>query len=171
MGRMETKETEEYFKIALLFKDLLLQHFGERLISVALYGSVARGAATAESDIDVLIVARDLPQSYHQRVKMIRPIVYQVEESAIYQAVAQEGFGPDLRFLIFSPEEAKKTRPLYLDMVEEARILYDTGLLQAKFEELRKRMAELGSRRVFLPDGSWYWELKPDLKPGEVFEL
>ncbi len=48
------KATEEYVKIAVLFKDLLLQHFGERLISVALYGSVARGTATIEDTQYVL---------------------------------------------------------------------------------------------------------------------
>jgi len=32
-------------------------------------------------------------------------------------------------------------------------------------------MKELGSKRVFLTDGSWYWDLKPDLRIGEVFEI
>jgi hypothetical protein len=32
-------------------------------------------------------------------------------------------------------------------------------------------MAELGSRRVELADGSWYWDLKPDWRPGEVVDL
>ena len=31
-------------------------------------------------------------------------------------------------------------------------------------------LAELGARRVPW-QGGWYWELKPDLKPGEVFTL
>jgi len=29
----------------------------------------------------------------------------------------------------------------------------------------------LGSRKVILGNGSWYWDLKPDWKPGEVIEL
>jgi hypothetical protein len=32
---------------------------------------------------------------------------------------------------------------------------------------VRRRMAELGSTRVELPDESWYWDLKPD----EVVDL
>jgi hypothetical protein len=32
-------------------------------------------------------------------------------------------------------------------------------------------MAELGSRRIELPDGGWYWDLKPDWRPGEVVDL
>jgi len=32
-------------------------------------------------------------------------------------------------------------------------------------------MEELGSKKVFLEDGTWYWKLKPDLKFGEIFEI
>ena len=40
-----------------------------------------------------------------------------------------------------------------------------------KLAALRRRLAELGSRRIELADGSWYWDLKPDLRPGEMIEL
>jgi hypothetical protein len=32
-------------------------------------------------------------------------------------------------------------------------------------------MRALGSRRVYLADGSWYWDLKPDFRFGEVVEI
>ena len=38
-------------------------------------------------------------------------------------------------------------------------------------ERLRARLEELGSRRIELDDGTWYWDLKPDLRPGEVVTL
>ena len=51
-------------------------------------------------------------------------------------------------------------------------ILFDpSAVLQRKLAALRVRLRELGSRKVEMPDGSWYWELKPDLRPGEMFEL
>ena len=43
--------------------------------------------------------------------------------------------------------------------------------LRRKLEQLRARLKELGSRRIELDDGSWYWDLKPDLQPGEVVTL
>lgn len=56
-------------------------------------------------------------------------------------------------------------------MVEDARILYDPeGFLAASFDRLRTRLQQLGSRRI-RRGNAWYWELKPDLKPGEVFTL
>ena len=42
-------------------KSLLLPVFGERLQQVVLYGSVARGQETADSDVDVLLVLKDMP--------------------------------------------------------------------------------------------------------------
>jgi hypothetical protein len=33
------------------------------------------------------------------------------------------------------------------------------------------RLAELGSKRLVDKDGYEYWDLKPDLKPGEAVEL
>ena len=52
-------------------------------------------------------------------------------------------------------------------------ILYDpASVLERELDAaVRRRMAELGSTRVELPDGSWYWDLKPDWRPGEVVDL
>lgn len=41
-------------------KRALLEHYGDRLVKLILYGSHARGEATEDSDIDVLVVIRDL---------------------------------------------------------------------------------------------------------------
>ena len=56
-------------------------------------------------------------------------------------------------------------------MVEDARILHDAnGFLAARLDRLRARLRELGARRIWRGN-AWYWELKPDLRPGEVFSL
>src|SRR5437764_1680739 len=49
-------------ELARRYTDLLRSHLSERLVSVVLFGSVARGDASPASDIDLLIVAEDLPQ-------------------------------------------------------------------------------------------------------------
>jgi predicted nucleotidyltransferase len=40
------------------FKDLLLKSFPSEIIEIRMFGSRARGQATAESDLDVLIITR-----------------------------------------------------------------------------------------------------------------
>ncbi|HWP57484.1 MAG TPA: hypothetical protein VNL14_06340, partial [Candidatus Acidoferrales bacterium] len=44
-------------------------------------------------------------------------------------------------------------------------LLYDSYL-----QRLRERLARLGARRVWRGN-AWYWDLKPDFKPGDVFEI
>jgi hypothetical protein len=58
-----------------------------------------------------------------------------------------------------------------LDMTEEAIILYDRdGFFAGILERLRKKLRELGAQRK-RKGKVWYWDLKPDYKPGEVIDL
>jgi len=41
------------------FCQLLKQHLGDKLLATRLFGSVARGTATPESDIDILVVVEN----------------------------------------------------------------------------------------------------------------
>ena len=47
-----------YRRVAELLRDRLIIKAGDDIQSIVLFGSVARGKATAESDIDVLIISR-----------------------------------------------------------------------------------------------------------------
>lgn len=52
-----------------------------------------------------------------------------------------------------------------------ARILYDRGrFLEGALDGLRARLARLGARRIWRGK-AWFWDLKPDYRPGEVFDL
>jgi predicted nucleotidyltransferase len=143
------------------WKELL----GERLVSVVLYGSVARGTARPESDLDVLVVAEVFQGSPAERRG---PLL-----AAWRAARAAHGLpAVEWSLVTKTPEEARHVSPLYLDMVEDGVLLLDRDRFFAEvLERLRARMKELGSRRVFLEDGSWYWDLKPDFRWGEVVEL
>jgi len=56
-------------------------------------------------------------------------------------------------------------------MVEDAQMLFDKDeFFLTIIERLRKRLKELGAKRIW-KGNAWYWDLKPDYKPGEIFEL
>ena len=158
------------------FDDLLVRmakaaktFYGDRLVSVVVYGSVGRGTMRHDSDVDVLIVARDLPRGRLNRVRECTAV--ETALAPAFQDLLSQGVHTELSPVFKTPQEAEAGSPLFFDMVEDARLLYDDhGFFAARLERLRRRFAELGSKRIW--NGNvWYWDLKPDYKPGEVFEL
>lgn len=161
----------EYQPLLDCFVSLVQRALGPRVISVILYGSVARGQAGAESDVDLLLVLEETSPVYWQRLKPLLPILRQLRKEPCWREIETRGFFPSLSVLVLSQEEANQNRYLYLDMLEEARILMGRdGFFQNRLNALRIRLQELGARQV-RRDGHWYWDLKPDLKPGEVVTL
>jgi hypothetical protein len=155
-----------------LQKELLSQiraHYGERLVSVVIFGSVARGTYRFDSDVDLLVVARDLPQGRIKRIREFEDVEEKLEP--LLRSLREEGINTYISALIKTPEEVEQGSPILLDMVEDARILHDRkDFFQKRLQTLKKRLKELGARRVWRGN-AWYWILKPDYKPGEVFEI
>lgn len=151
------------------FVATLLHHWGDNLVSAVLFGSVARGEAGPTSDIDLLIVARELPKGRFARMDLLAPAMDACEPAR--EEILREGNYTDFTALIYTEQQAARTRPIYLDMVEDAVMLFDRdGYMAGVLDRLRRRMRELGSRRVRM-GRIRYWELKPDRKPGEVISL
>jgi hypothetical protein len=139
--------------------------FGERLISLVLFGSVARGEARESSDIDLIVVADGFPRSLRERRRPLIDDWRRVRAANGLPAV-------EWNLVTKSPDEARVHSPLYLDVVEDGILILDRGgFFQEVLSEMRARMRALGSRRVYLDDGSWYWDLKPDFRFGEVVEI
>ena len=136
------------------------QHYGERLVSLAVFGSVGRGVPRPDSDVDLLIVAGDLP-----RGRVARAV------APLFAALRAKGITPELSPVFKTPAELSQGSPLLLDMVEDARLLHDRDdFLRSVLAALRERLERLGARRVWR-GSAWYWDLRPGFRPGEVFEL
>jgi len=61
--------------------------------------------------------------------------------------------------------------PLLFDLTADARCLYDRGGFFARgLGQVAARLAALRARRIWRGN-PWVWDLKPDMQPGEVFEL
>lgn len=167
---MTQKELNETLKsLAEKYAQLAKENLGANLVSVALFGSVARGEAKPTSDIDLLIVCEDLPKGMFKRHAFLEPVREQLQGDLEW--LWKQGVYADFTELVYTKDEANRFHWVYLDMLEDAVILYDeNGFLRGVFEKLRKRLKELGAQRRMLGKIRYY-DLKPDLMPGEVIEL
>jgi predicted nucleotidyltransferase len=160
---------DTYKKLLIQLLQELRDAFGEGIIlSYALFGSVARGEARPDSDIDLLVIHK--PVDFRPVGRFV-DVLLNLRESDEYRRLEDAGFIPD-PYPVFMTEEEMYDRPLILlDIMDHGIIIYDNGVLRKRFESLSKRLKELGTKKVILEDGTWYWLLKPDWKPGEVIEL
>ena len=149
--------------------EFLKFYFREDFLSCALFGSVARNEALPESDIDLLIVHRSC--SYRPMDKFLK-LLGDLEEDTEYKRLKKQGYFPDPYPVFLDEKELKKNPLILLDILDHGIILHDgDGILDKRLFSLKKRLQELGAKKVSLSDGSYYWDLKPDWKPREVIEI
>ncbi len=131
----------------------LKKKLGDDLIAVALFGSYARGDYHERSDIDLLLIARNLPEN---RLK---------QASFLSHAVAECKRMPS--FVPYPPEEFDTSFPsFYLDLGLDAIILYDTnGLLEQRLKRIREIIEEAGLYRTGTRH-NFFWNWKNPPKPG-----
>ena len=161
----------EYASLLDCFIALVQEAWGDQVCSVVLYGSVSRGEAGPESDVDLLLILKEASPVYRQRLQPLIPLLRRLRRQSCWNELEASGCFPSLSGLVLSREEAEQNRLLYLDLIDVPRILLDRdGFFQGRLDALKVRLRELGAKKV-RRDGTWYWDLKPDLKPGEVVTL
>ena len=70
--------------------------------------------------------------------------------ASVFESLLSKRIQTDLSPVFKTMEEAEAGSPLFFDMVEDARVLYDRhGFFAARLERLRKRFAELGAKRIW----------------------
>ena len=149
--------------------EALKRKYGDKFISLVVFGSVARGEARKDSDVDLLLVVDSIPKRRLERQREFMEVEKELE--GYLNELFDEGYFIDFSPIIKTPEEAMRLSPLYLDMVEDAIIAYDKDNFFAKIlGRVRKRLEELGSKRVRM-GRKWYWILKPDYHFGEVIRI
>lgn len=159
-------------KFAELEKNLLAEvqdFYGQRLVSFVVFGSCGRGTYRPDSDFDFLLVIENLPRGRMRRMAEFMEVEKKLDQ--LLASLAREGIQTYLSPILKTPEEAQAGSPLFLDMVEDGRVLFDRdGFFAGILARLRQRLKELGAQRIWRGD-SWYWVLKPDYQPGEEFSL
>lgn len=114
----------------------LQQGFGKKLVAVVLFGSRARGDSRAESDWDLLVIARDLPQRQMERYRKTKEMLPPTWRRRI-------------SILAKTPDEFEAALPsIYLEIALDGLILYDPeGYAAIQLHKLRSLIRSKDLRR------------------------
>jgi predicted nucleotidyltransferase len=151
----------------------LFETLGSDLESIVLFGSLSAGKAKPESDIDLLVVARNLPEKYSDRTGIIREVVSSnLMDKLIINTWKDKGIYADLDILLMDIKEAGVTHPFYLDLTRNCIIIYDKNkTMSRKILEVAKNLEKIGAKRFEEPNGSWYWILGSDAEIVRKMDL
>lgn len=124
---------------------------GADLVAVVLFGSRARGEASAESDWDLLVIARSLPAKPFTRHLFLKRLLPPSRRGAI-SVVAK------------TPEEFEARVPsLYLDIALDGQVVYDPhGYATNRLAALKRLIKQAGLYRKRTEAGEvWRCEREP----------
>ena len=97
---------EPYKSLLEKLTKLLQEEFQDKLISVVLYGSIARGDNRKDSDIDLLLVIKDLPKTITERIILFDKVERKLDDDIM--RLMDEGYYVTFSPILKTPEEAMR---------------------------------------------------------------
>ena len=166
MPLSKAKLNSSLHALAKRYAEKAIEILGDQIVSIALYGSVARGQAGPTSDIDLFVVLQEAPSGMLARRRLLDP----VHESLALEidGLWRQGIYADFIEVIRTVVEAKQFHPLYLDMSIEAVLLCDRDrFMEDMLDAVREQLERSGAERKVM-DRFWYWDLSGFSFPAEV---
>ncbi|HID62377.1 MAG TPA: nucleotidyltransferase domain-containing protein [Anaerolineae bacterium] len=143
------RETVEGLKQELTKR--YIEALSSNLVALAFFGSWARGEEKEWSDVDVLLVAEELPDDPFERRWLVQePVLGLSERSISVLARTVEEFSEDVS-------------PLHLDLGLDAIVFHDPrGFLAQRLKRVRELIEEAGLVREREASGfAWRWKHAP----------
>lgn len=162
--KFHSLEQKEYF-YKLIQK---IQDFYEtNLMSLAIFGSMARKENRPNSDCDLLIILNNnYKKSNLEKIKEFVQLEFSLDTDE--ERCFKSGVRMEISSLILTQEQASHFNPLYLDMAEHVIIIMDqNNFLANHLLWVQSKMKQWGSKKVKRANG-WYWDIKPNLQWGEI---
>lgn len=122
----------------------LRESLGSKLIGIVLYGSVARGTPQPTSDVDVLIVARNLPPSLGERIDSFLWLDEVDEVFSELEWLSKRGITPQINLNALEPAELGKAIFLVPSIFDLKILLDSSQLLTRKLADLQQHLERVG---------------------------
>jgi uncharacterized protein len=95
------------------------EKFKDNLVSIVLFGSYARGNFKETSDVDLLVIVKDLPESVWERDKLIKETTWEIFLK----------YNEDLQPILSTPKEIrmamKNNNPIFFGILLGYKVLID----------------------------------------------
>ena len=110
------------------------KHFSDKLVSIVLFGSQARGTANEHSDIDLIVIAKRIPSDWRKQDEVIRNVRWSDGLSDLPVSI-----------ILKSPYNVKSIlntiQPFLFGILKSYKVLYDpTNFFETQAEIYRKNM-------------------------------
>ncbi len=117
-------------RVAEIHKSLVLQKFEKYVVSYVLGGSLIRGEATKDSDVDVFVIINDTDVKRMPRLELkerLRSIIYQYVGEASALAGVHNKLEPQIYLLTDFWEAVKDAHPVMFTFIRDGVPIYDRG--------------------------------------------
>ena len=169
---------ENYDRIPYIFQNylysyisLLKERFNNKIISVILYGSVARGKWSYESDIDLLLIFSNEISDISELNKTLTNITVGLEKKLVLKDGNNNPIYCSLQEYPILLKELNNFRTLFYDIAMDGIILFDRSNIGFNFiRKMKQRIIDKKIKRIFISDKNFYWK-RNDVQFGEEIEL
>jgi len=117
-------------RVSEIHKSLVLQKFEKYIVSYVIGGSLVRGEATNESDVDVFVIINDTDVKRMPRrelLERLRGIIYQYVAEANQIAGVENKLEPQIYLLTDFWDAVKDAHPVMFTFIRDGIPLYDRG--------------------------------------------
>ena len=159
----------QYTRLIALFSAEAIRAFPQ-IRSIVIYGSLSRGVAERNSDVDLLILM-DSQESVGERIQRLSRLEDLERIRKELDWLDDHGIYTHISILPLTEDEVARFPPVLLDILEDGIPVADDGTWLKLASTLKVRLAEAGAKRVFLSPNEWYWDLAPRLRAGEVYAV
>ncbi len=126
---------EKREKALRAFVERIREKFGDEIEGIILFGSYARREAKEFSDIDIIIVLKDLPKEWEKRIENV------IDDTSEIALV----YGIKISPLLLSREELldniNSEALLFIDLTRGYRIIYDKSGITEEMEKFKAMIA------------------------------
>ena len=126
--------------------------FKENLVSIVLFGSYARGEFKEESDVDLLVILNELPDSWKERTKLFEGLVDEIWKK----------YKKYIEIIPLTKEETlenlKDKTPLFLTFLLGMKVLYDSEFFTPEFRKFASEVSK--DEFIYVDKEDREWRLK-----------